>query len=83
VNVLSIVRNTRIRERDAKRDAQRHNATATSRPSWRVKLTARERRSSFAILITFALYLQIATDTGRTGSRTSGSATRSNGKWNL
>jgi len=59
VNVLSIVRNTRIRERDAKRDAQRRNATAASRHSWRVKLTARERRSSFAILIAFTLHLQI------------------------
>jgi len=45
VNVLSIIRNTRIRERDAKRDAQRRNAAAASRHSWRVKLTARKRRS--------------------------------------
>jgi len=41
MNVLSIVRNTRIRERDAKRDAMRRNATASPRRTW---------RSSFAVI---------------------------------
>jgi len=56
----------KMRKRHERQAFQR--TLSPRRHSWRVKLTARERRSPIVMLIAFSFYLQNLTDTRQIGS---------------